>query len=75
LNKKYTLDKVATDQALQESPKYWAEDKKTRKELDYLLMQEASYPLQGLSIQYEYRPYTLDQTSIKDGLVRMFQDR
>ncbi|MGZ0052668.1 polymorphic toxin-type HINT domain-containing protein [Brevibacillus gelatini] len=75
LNKKYTLDKLVTDQTLQESPQFWESDKKDRKQLDYLLMQEATYPLQGLSIQYEYRPYQLEQTSFKDGLVRIFQDK
>ncbi|MED1657797.1 type IV secretion protein Rhs, partial [Brevibacillus agri] len=75
LNKKYTLDKLVTDQTLQESPKFWDSDKKNRKQIDYLLMQEATYPLQGLSIQYDYRPYQLEQTSFKDGLVRIFQDR
>ncbi|MGG4451226.1 RHS repeat domain-containing protein [Brevibacillus porteri] len=75
LNKEYTLDKLPTDQTLQDSSKYWESDTKKRKEIDYLLMQEVSYPLQGLKINYEYRPYQLGQTTFNDGLVRIFQDK
>ncbi|NTU32695.1 RHS repeat-associated core domain-containing protein [Brevibacillus sp. HB1.1] len=75
LNKEYTLDKLPTDQSLQDSSKYWESDTKKRKEIDYLLMQEVSYPLQGLKINYEYRPYQLGQTTFNDGLVRIFQDK
>ncbi|WP_371811785.1 RHS repeat-associated core domain-containing protein [Brevibacillus sp. HB1.3] len=75
LNKEYTLDKLPTDQSLQDSAKYWESDTKKRKEIDYLLMQEVSYPLQGLKINYEYRPYQLGQTTFNDGLVRIFQDK
>ncbi|KLH95816.1 type IV secretion protein Rhs, partial [Brevibacillus formosus] len=39
LNKEYTLDKLPTDQTLQDSAKYWESDTKKRKEIDYLLMQ------------------------------------
>ncbi|WP_412679447.1 RHS repeat domain-containing protein [Brevibacillus fortis] len=75
LNKEYTLEKLPTDQSLQDSAKYWESDTKKRKEIDYLLMQEVSYPLQGLKINYEYRPYQLGQTTFNDGLVRIFQDK
>ncbi|MGG1895570.1 RHS repeat-associated core domain-containing protein [Brevibacillus formosus] len=75
LNKEYTLDKLPTDQTLQDSAKYWESDTKKRKEIDYLLMQEVSYPLQGLKINYDYRPYQLGQTTFNDGLVRIFQDK
>jgi len=75
LNKHYTLDKVATDQTLQESSKYWDADEKDRKEISYLLMMEANYPLQGLKINYDYRTYDLKQRSFNDGLVRTFQDK
>lgn len=75
LNKNYTLDKLPTDQSLQESSKFWESDVSKRKEIDYLLMQEAFYPLQGLKINYDYRPYQLGQTTFNDGLVRIFQDK
>lgn len=75
LNKNYTLEKLPTDQSLQESSKYLDADKTNREKLDYLLLQEASYPLQGLKINYDYRAYQLDQKTFKDGLARIFLDK
>jgi len=76
-NKNYTLEKVVSDQALQESPKYWDADHNDRKEISYLLLQQAEYPLQGLKINYDYRERNPDTTlkSFKDGLVRIFLDK
>ncbi|NGQ97128.1 type IV secretion protein Rhs [Brevibacillus sp. SYP-B805] len=76
LNKEYTIDKTVTDQNLLESSRYIATDKSTRKKLPYLLIQNVTYPLQGLTISYQYKQNNLSADNpLTDGLARLYQDR
>lgn len=57
-----------------ESQTYIDRDNRYRKEIRYLLMKEASYPIQGVKMNYKYATYNKDASMLARGVVRQYQD-
>ncbi|EAQ6061396.1 hypothetical protein AKL58_23770, partial [Salmonella enterica] len=57
-----------------ESQTYMEQDNRLRREIQYLLLKDASYPLQGLKMNYKYATYNKDASMLARGVVRQYQD-
>ncbi|QRG65229.1 RHS repeat-associated core domain-containing protein [Brevibacillus choshinensis] len=71
-NRSYDLPK--NDNNGIDSQTYINRDNQYRDEIKYLLLKEASYPVQGLKMNYKYGTYNPNANMLQRGVVRLYQD-
>ncbi len=58
-----------------ESEAYLAKDKQKRQFIEYLLLQKAEYPTQGVTVDYTYSTYNPEPANpFERGVIRLYQD-